>query len=503
MSVKKNALANYIGQGYTILIGIVVTPLYLKYLGAEAFGLVGFFALMQAWMLVVDLGMTPTLSRQIAYARGQENGFNFFGGLFKSFETIFLGLSIVIAICIFFSSNWIAQNWVKAEALEVEIIAYCISFMGVIIGLRWIAGLYRSGINGLEDQVWLNVANSILISLKFIGALILLAFVTQDIRHFFEYQLVISLIELFILAQHFYRKIPAAVNSLGLFYFNWSSVKYVVPYTSSVAYIAVIWALITQTDKLILSGVLSLTEFGYLSLVAIVSGGITMLSGPISEAIMPRMTVLLAQGKKEEMLRTYSKGGQVVTFITFAVALIVGLYAEQLLYAWTGNHELSMWGTEILFWFSLGNGVLAIGAFQYYLQIAFGQLRLHVIGSTISALIQVPIIYFAAINYGALGAGISWFCFRVFWFILWTPIVHRKFVPGLHLSWLCRDILPIVGTLSLVALVLFNLFDISLDQNRLLIFSKLAVLGVGLLTFSALSSSFVRFNFTQFIRLKF
>lgn len=43
MSLKKNTIANYIGQGYTILIAIVFLPLYLHYLSADAYGLVGFF----------------------------------------------------------------------------------------------------------------------------------------------------------------------------------------------------------------------------------------------------------------------------------------------------------------------------------------------------------------------------------------------------------------------------------------------------------------------------
>jgi O-antigen/teichoic acid export membrane protein len=50
MSVKTNTIANYIGQIYMLVIGMAVTPLYLQYLGSAAFGLVGFFTLMQAWM---------------------------------------------------------------------------------------------------------------------------------------------------------------------------------------------------------------------------------------------------------------------------------------------------------------------------------------------------------------------------------------------------------------------------------------------------------------------
>ena len=41
---KWNALANFIGLGYATVIGLAILPLYLQYLGAEAFGLVGFFS---------------------------------------------------------------------------------------------------------------------------------------------------------------------------------------------------------------------------------------------------------------------------------------------------------------------------------------------------------------------------------------------------------------------------------------------------------------------------
>ena len=32
------------------------TPLYIKYMGAEAYGLVGFFTMLQAWFGLLDMG---------------------------------------------------------------------------------------------------------------------------------------------------------------------------------------------------------------------------------------------------------------------------------------------------------------------------------------------------------------------------------------------------------------------------------------------------------------
>ena len=45
-------------------------PLYIKYLGIEAYGLIGIFALLQAWLALLDMGMTPTLSREMARFTG-------------------------------------------------------------------------------------------------------------------------------------------------------------------------------------------------------------------------------------------------------------------------------------------------------------------------------------------------------------------------------------------------------------------------------------------------
>ena len=66
MSVRRNAIANFVGQGWTALIGLAFIPIYIRLLGIEAYGLVGVFAVLQSWLAILDLGLTPTLSREMA-----------------------------------------------------------------------------------------------------------------------------------------------------------------------------------------------------------------------------------------------------------------------------------------------------------------------------------------------------------------------------------------------------------------------------------------------------
>ena len=70
MSLRRNILANYVSQLYVTAAGIVMVPLYIQYMGADAFGLVGFFTMLQAWFNLLDMGLTPTMARESARYRG-------------------------------------------------------------------------------------------------------------------------------------------------------------------------------------------------------------------------------------------------------------------------------------------------------------------------------------------------------------------------------------------------------------------------------------------------
>jgi O-antigen/teichoic acid export membrane protein len=54
--------------------GVAFVPLYIKYLGMEAYGLIGIFAILQAWLVLLDMGMKPALGREMArFTAGAHN----------------------------------------------------------------------------------------------------------------------------------------------------------------------------------------------------------------------------------------------------------------------------------------------------------------------------------------------------------------------------------------------------------------------------------------------
>lgn len=412
----------------------------MQYLGDEAYGLVGLFTVVQSWIQLLNMGLAPTLGREAAKARASKHGFESFYRVLTSYELIFAVLVGLMIFATVLGSGWFATSWLKVESLAITSVELSVMLMLFVAAVRFQGSLYRSGIMGLEKQVYMNVMDVIFVSLRFLGGLCLVAFISNNVVHYFVYQLVLSLAELVVVRNKQFALVPKSVaRSYG---FYWSVVKPTLPFAMGIAYTAGIWVLITQVDKAILSGGLSLTEFGYYTLVALVVGGILQISQPLSEAIRPRMTVFAESGKTQELHALYLLGTQLVAAVCLSAAFVIAFNARPLIYLWTGNQDAAAWSEEVLFWFALGNGILAVAAFQYYLQFAYGKLKLHVFGSTLSACVQVPVIAYAAYHYGALGAAKAWFGVRLLFFIFWVPVVHRAFAKGLHVQWLCKAVLP-------------------------------------------------------------
>jgi O-antigen/teichoic acid export membrane protein len=71
-SLKLNIIANFIGRGWIAIMGLAFVPLYIKFMGIEAYGLVGFSATIQALSSLLDMGLSTTLNRELARLSAHE-----------------------------------------------------------------------------------------------------------------------------------------------------------------------------------------------------------------------------------------------------------------------------------------------------------------------------------------------------------------------------------------------------------------------------------------------
>ncbi|WP_234484872.1 lipopolysaccharide biosynthesis protein [Noviherbaspirillum pedocola] len=486
--MKKNILASWVSQVYVSVAGMLMVPFYLRYMGTEAYGLVGFFAMLQVWFQLMDLGLTQTMSREAARFRGGAIDALSLRRLLRSLEALFLLVAIAGALAIGLAAPRIASDWLQARHIDIDEVRYAAVLMGMLVALRWVSGLYRGVISGFEALVWLNACNAAIATARFMLVIPLLMLVGGTPRVFFNFQLVVAVLELGLLVWQTYRLLPQA-GSAPLRW-DWRALGGLLKFSMGVAFTSTIWVAMTQLDKLMLSKLLPLDDYGVFTLAVLIASAVTLIATPITSALQPRMAQVAASGRAEELIGLYRRGTQIVGLIAAPAMLVLVCFPEQVLGIWTGNAAVAASAAPILQLYAFGNGVLAFGAFPYYLQFARGELRLHVIGNVLFLVILLPALIWAAQRYGALGAGYAWAISNLAYFLLWIPLVHRRFMRGSHFDWLLHDVAAVVAPPTVAAFMLRGL--IAWPQNRFSALFLLVAIGLALMLLSGLGASSVR-----------
>lgn len=493
MSLKKNIFYSYISQIYIALAGIIMLPLYLKYMGAEAYGLVGFFAMLQVWFNVLDVGLTPTVARETARFRGGAISVLNYRRLLRAIQIIFIIIALIGGGLMFVSAEIIAHSWLNVQNLDIRQVVYAIQIIAIIITFRWMSGLYKACILGSEKLSWLSWFSAFIATLRFVGVLPVLIWVGHSTTLFFSYQLMVAVIELIFLFSKTYKLFPIlpAGQTVG-----WSivamyqTIKPKIKFSLTIAFTSLVWILVTQTDKLILSKLLPLADYGFFTMAILAASGVMLISGPISNAVLPRMSFLQAASNEEGVIRLYRNATQMVAVIAVPASLTLAFFAEHVLTVWTGDVVAAKEAAPILSLYALGNGLLTMASFPYYLQFARGELRFHLIGNLIFMLLFIPTLIWSTWQNGAIGAGYTWLLYNAISFFAWVPFVHNRLIKGLHHKWLIKDILPIFSNCLFICLILR--LTLSWKHEQLSDFITLTAVSCLVLSVSAFSSNMVR-----------
>src|SRR6266849_10807514 len=149
MTLGRNLLAGLANSVWTAIVTLAVVPLYLKYLGIEAYGLIGFFATTQALLQILDLGLAPTINREVARCSATGN-LGEAGNLLHSLAVIYWGMAGVIVLFIVALAPFIANYWLQSKHLSQETIVHAVMLMGLVIACRWPIGLYQGALMGAQ-----------------------------------------------------------------------------------------------------------------------------------------------------------------------------------------------------------------------------------------------------------------------------------------------------------------------------------------------------------------
>lgn len=492
MSLKHNIIANYTSQIYVAGIGILILPLYIKYMGVESYGLIGFFSMLQVFFAMLDLGLTPTISRESSrYNAGSIKPLEY-KQLHRALSLIFFIIALVGGSLLYSSSSYISEKWLNVEDLSVSEVELAVKIMSITIVLRWLCGLYRGVIVGAERLVWLSVYNILIATMRFILVLPIMWWFGATPEVFFIYQLLVAILEIIIIYKKGSMLLPHKREIIGKIGWSLKPIESVFKLSLTIAFTSLVWSLVGQTDKLVLSGALSLTEYGYFSLAIMLASGIMVLSTPIASAIMPRMVRLYSENKKVELFNIYKSSTQIVVALTGSAAVILTFFSYDIMLIWTGSEILASKTSPILKLYAVNYGLLSIGAFPFYMQYAQGNLRYHLLGNIFLLVVMLPVLVFFSKLFGAIGAGWVLLFFNGLYATVWAGFVHSKIAPNLHFKWLTNDILSVLFIPTIFVIIVKVMIGYYFVSNKALSISMVLIIGFITLFSAAMSSSYLR-----------
>jgi O-antigen/teichoic acid export membrane protein len=438
--------------------GLAFVPLYIKYMGIEAYGLIGLFALLQAWLSLVDMGITPTIGREMARFTGGNYCAQSIRDLLRSIEIIALCIALVIATVVALGSDWIASHWLQVGALSIEVVAEALVIMGVVAALRFVEGIYRSSMIGLQRQVLFNVLISIMAIFRWAGAVGVLVWVSPDIEAFFVWQGIVSIATVCILAAGTYTILPKTERGGR---FSYEAMRSVWRFAAGMLGITFLGLLLTQVDKILLSKLLSLSEYGYYSLAAVVAGALYIVITPITQAWYPRLCELHTRGEKAALVKTYHEGAQLVSVIPGSAAIVVIFFSETILRLWTQDPELAERVAPLLRLLMLGTLLNGLMWIPYQTQLAYGWTSLSVYNNIVAVAIIVPAILWATPRYGAEGAAWVWVTLNTGYLMIGIHFMYRRILSQEKWRWYLQDLLSPLSAATLTAAALVAIWPAS------------------------------------------
>lgn len=441
--IKRNLLANFAGMGWTALMGLACTPFYIMFLGIEAYGLIGFYLMLQTGLQILDFGLSPTMNREMARYSVMPEKAAEARDFVKTLGTLSWSIGTMIVVMVFLAAPYIANHWIQNESIATLEVQRAVMIMGALVALQLPIGFYQGGLLGLEHQVILNVLKISMITLGNGGAVLVLWKISPTIIAFFGWQILIYGVHVSLLMFFLWRSLPHSGRSPR---FEPSLLRNVWRFASGMTGITISAIILTQLDKVILSRLLSLKVFGYYTLAGVVASGLYMIINPIFNAVFPRFSSLAATGNEEELSLLYHRSSQLMAVLVIPLAALIALFSHDIVLLWTGNMEVANNTSPIISILVIGTAMNGLMNTPYALQLSHGWTRIGLTINTLLIFLFIPSILYMTTHYGPAGAASVWAALNCIYVAIGVPLTHRRILKREAGRWFSIDIgLPLLA----------------------------------------------------------
>lgn len=446
-SIKRNLAANYLGNIWAGLMGIIFIPVYVFYVGAEGYGVVGFYIAFVGMLTIFDMGIGTTTTRELARLESSPAEKQRAANLVRTYEMFFWGVGLLSTILITLTALWLTDGWLKPQDLSANTVTTALRLLAWAILGQFVLTFYNSCLLGLQCHQMLNLFNAFFVTVRWGGSALILWLIAPSLELFALWQALIMLLHAVTLRYWVWKKLAPVDKPKPL----WSNISHTNGFIYRVWGINMLNMMLTSGDKLFLSYILTLKQFGYYTLAWSLACIVYRIIMPFYNTIYPRFCQLIALGERDKLTELYRLASQFFAIALVPFCLTLAFFSYEVLLLWTRDQELAKtlhWVLSILMIAMLFRGFQTL---TYAAQLAYGWTKQIFIFYAISVLMMFPALLLFNHYWGLIGVASFCLIIEVCYIIIVIPLFYRRYLNELKWWWYGRVVLqPVVFTIVVV-----------------------------------------------------
>jgi O-antigen/teichoic acid export membrane protein len=401
-----NTAANFGGRIASGFLSVAVVPIYVRWLGGEAYGLIAFAAAMQGMLSLLDFGLATTANREVSRLSASGDPVAS-GTLVQTLAAIYWCIAAIVALGLGIAAPLLARHWLNVSVLPADTVTTALLLSAGAVALRWPVALYNGVLQGREQQLTMN---SIMVGhalARVLGAIGVIMFVSRTIEAVFAWQLVVAGSEVVTTRYLAWKALPQGAGATA--HFDRSVLIRVWRFALSFSLVGAAGTLLSNMGSLLMSKFLPLEQLGVYSMVASLAALLPAVGVAVAVATFPKFARIT--DKKEA---TTEIGGALGISVSLVLVLVVPanlflvFFCEPLVAFWSGSAAIARESLPVGIILSCAGCLNALSSSYYSLLVAKGETRWLMATNFVNILLFFPYYLIGLPKYGLWFAALGW-----------------------------------------------------------------------------------------------
>ncbi|NOT20912.1 MAG: oligosaccharide flippase family protein [Sideroxydans sp.] len=329
-ALNKHGLANlamlFISKAGGVLVVLLFMPMFYRTLGAAQFGVVAVILSLQALLVMLDLGMSTMVGREVAvHGTGSPNSAKMWRNAEVILSVFYLGLLLLAGLWGVLSSPANLSGFSTAA----------------IVLLFWAMVLQNLGQTVLLGaKSYLAASTLQLFGALFRAAITLIALqkIAATVPVFIAAQLITTLLQLALTRWVCVRTLMVHLPADFHIKFDLTACKALLKQGKPLLIFGLAGAAVMQLDKPIIAAFISAQEVStYFLAVTFCMTPIAVLAGPVSQYFQPKLLAVVSQGNSQDAQRLVTRFAFVLLLVTVLPSASLWFYRDFWVSLWLGD----------------------------------------------------------------------------------------------------------------------------------------------------------------------